>query len=816
MRKLLSRFELITAAAFILVLLVIVFHPYLFQKKILFPSNLLVSTYNPWRYEPVPEYPNGPANKPMGFDDIRQFLPNRKILKEEVSKFQIPLWNPYIYSGAPFMGAFDTAVWYPLSWIASALPLISGWDFLVIIQPLLSFLFMYVFLRSLKLDMRLSLYGAFAYTFSGWMIVYWQEILVLEHSFLWLPLALYASNRLWDKTKDKIGMVLLICAFACSVLAGFMQMAIYVYLVVVAWNVFRYITFPKTKERRSAAQYFIYAVIISLLITAVQCIPSIEAFFLSPRGTDAGAKVFSENLLPLHYLFTLLAPDFWGTPATYSYFGGNGFYFEKMIFIGIIPLIFALYGMFQGKTKSILFWTILALTALSLGFALPTSWLPYHLRIPVLSNSYPTRIFAVWAFSSIVLSCFGLQAFLKHPNRRRMAVILVGCSLALAVAWAFVLLCRWKIPLIWNFISTPSIKKYEASYIAVSLRNLIIPTAFLFSGWCFLILSRFSEKIALTILYGAIILSGLYFAQKYVYFSEFRFVYPDLSVTDKLTELSVNYDRIWGYGHAFIEKNLPQYYRWFSTDGYGNLSSKRYADLLSTIVNNGKLGGEVRRSDTDIYEASEWDPFASANPYRLRMMSLLSVKYVLESKIGELKDKIPMEKRFDSAVFSLVWQDPIWRIWEFKKALPRVVYADSYVVRKEDQAIIDALYDPNIDLSATVILETEPDTTLKGNSQGTSVTRAIITKYAMNSVEISTQSDSDGFILLTDNSYPGWHATIDGNTTKIYRANYAFKAVYVPCGQHVVVFRYFPLSVMIGIGLTAIGMLLCIMFWFKK
>ncbi|MCX6793686.1 MAG: hypothetical protein NTY06_01125 [Candidatus Gottesmanbacteria bacterium] len=438
MKKFLARFELLIVLLAAICVVVLLFRQIFFQHKTLFPSNLLVSSYVPWKYEPTPEYPNGPSNKAMGFDNIRQFFPNRVMLKDAISKGIVPLWNPYIYSGAPFMAAFDTAVWYPLSWIAASLPAVDGWNFLVIIQPLLSVLFMYLFLRSLKLYPKIAAFGAFTYGFSGWMVVYWQEILVLEHSFLWLPLVLYASNRLWERKVDITGFLLLVMGLAFSVFGGFLQMSIYVYAVVIAWNIFRFITSHRGPGTRQSAGFVILAITCSILIAGIQLIPSIQAFFVSPRGTGDGSFVFRNYLLPFSYLITLVAPDFWGNPATYNYFWSKGFYFEKMLYIGVIPLLFSLYGMLDVKKKTVLFWTILALVTISMGFAVPTSWLPYYLHIPVLSNSYPTRIFAVSALSLATLSCFGLSSFLKKPNCKRLAGILAGITVVLLVGWLVV------------------------------------------------------------------------------------------------------------------------------------------------------------------------------------------------------------------------------------------------------------------------------------------------------------------------------------------------------------------------------------------
>lgn len=819
--KKLFRFELLVVFLGVVGVTLFVFRQYFFGGKILFPSNLLMSTYSPWRYEPVPEYPNGPPNKPIGFDNIRQSYPDRQLLRDALLGKEIPLWNPYIYSGAPYMAASATAVWYPLSWIAALLPTIEGWNFLVVIQPIASVMFMYLFLRSMKFGMPVALFGSFAYALGGWMIVYWQEFIVLEHSFLWLPLALFASNSLWER-KNAWSFILLVAAFACSVFGGFLQMAMYVYGVVVLWNVFLFFRERKRPGARGIFGFIMLAITCSLLISGIQLIPSIEAFLLSPRGAGDGSFVFRDDLLPLSHFVTLLAPDYWGNPATYNYFGGKGFYFEKMIFIGVIPLVFALYGMITGKQKTALFWTVLGLVSFSMGFALPTSWLPYYLHIPILSSSYPTRIFAVSAFSFVILACYGLEAFLTIPDRKHMRYILAALSLMLFLGWLVVagascihvnyqtnaLWCRGATSVLWDWMGNVlHIREQAGLYATVSLRNLIAPTMFLSAAWALLAILRWPKNIVYILVLSLTIVSSLYFASKYVYFGERRFVYPNLPVIEKLSELS-GYDRVWGYGNAFIEKNFPEYFGWFSTDGYSNLSSRRYAELIATVANNGTLGGVIRRSDTDLYEASEMDPFGSTNPYRLRLMSLLGVQHVLEAKRGDYKDTQTTEKRFPPALFTVAWEDEAWRIWRYRASLPRAMFVRSYIVRTDSQAIIDAIYDNNMLLGETVILEQEPKASSFAVYSGTESSLAAITAYGLNSVVVSTASPTDGFVLLTDNYYPGWRATVDGKPSEIYRADWTFRAVWVPKGEHTVVFTYAPRTVAAGAITAAAGLLL--------
>src|SRR5262249_22213384 len=67
--------------------------------------------------------------------------------------------------------------------------------------------------------------------------------------------------------------------------------------------------------------------------------------------------------------------------------------------------------------------------------------------------------------------------------------------------------------------------------------------------------------------------------------------------------------------------------------------------------------------------------------------------------------------------------------------------------------------------------------------------------------------------VLTDSYFPGWLAQIDGNDVPLYRADYDFRAVVVPAGEHTVRFKYSPLSFRVG-GITSLvaGMLVLLGF----
>jgi hypothetical protein len=60
---------------------------------------------------------------------------------------------------------------------------------------------------------------------------------------------------------------------------------------------------------------------------------------------------------------------------------------------------------------------------------------------------------------------------------------------------------------------------------------------------------------------------------------------------------------------------------------------------------------------------------------------------------------------------------------------------------------------------------------------------------------------------LSDTYYPGWKAFVDGKRTKIYRANYTFRALPLSAGTHRVEFVYDPLSFKLGALFTILGII---------
>ncbi len=84
-----------------------------------------------------------------------------------------------------------------------------------------------------------------------------------------------------------------------------------------------------------------------------------------------------------------------------------------------------------------------------------------------------------------------------------------------------------------------------------------------------------------------------------------------------------------------------------------------------------------------------------------------------------------------------------------------------------------------------------------------------IVGYAPESVDLATRSPTASVLVLADQAFPGWSATIDDHSTPILTVDHALRGVYLSAGAHRVRFTYTPLSFAVGTGMTGIA-LICI------
>ncbi len=88
-----------------------------------------------------------------------------------------------------------------------------------------------------------------------------------------------------------------------------------------------------------------------------------------------------------------------------------------------------------------------------------------------------------------------------------------------------------------------------------------------------------------------------------------------------------------------------------------------------------------------------------------------------------------------------------------------------------------------------------------------------ILKYLPNRVEMETATDQKRILVLVDSYYPDWKATVDGKDVPVIAANYVYKAIELPLGQHRISVYYQPKSFTRGLYLTLGTILAWLLSW---
>jgi uncharacterized membrane protein YfhO len=76
--------------------------------------------------------------------------------------------------------------------------------------------------------------------------------------------------------------------------------------------------------------------------------------------------------------------------------------------------------------------------------------------------------------------------------------------------------------------------------------------------------------------------------------------------------------------------------------------------------------------------------------------------------------------------------------------------------------------------------------------------------FSSHAIRFSCQAERNALVSIAQSFYPAWRATIDGEPTRVWRANLAFQAVVIPAGGHEVVLSYVDRRFRIGTVLSVL------------
>lgn len=747
---------------FIALIVVVFFWQFFLKGFFPIPSDTIIGLYHPFRDLYAKDYPNGiPFKNFLITDPVRQQYPWKELAIWSEKKLELPLWNPYSFAGTPLLANMQSGAFNPLNILFFILPFSIAWSLLIVFQPLLAGVFLYVYLRSLKINAWASVIGSIVFALSGFFTA-WLEWGTVVHVGLWLPLILLSIDKIVLSKGKKFSIfnlqfsiwnALFIFSLVSSFFAGHLQVFFYVFMISVMYFFARWFQFGRKK---SILLLFFILNSLFIILTAVQWLPTLQLILLSARNVDQVGFNNPGWFVPWQNLIQFIAPDFFGNPSTLNYWGIWN-YGEFIAYIGILPLIMAIFAIFfRHDRKTFFFGTMFFL---SLIFALPTIFakIPFILNLPFISTSQPTRLLFVVDFSLSVLAAFGFD-YLIRSKKREILYPLIFIAFILLGLWVFV------------FFGNEVAKIVSLENVLVAKRNLVFPTV-IFAISTVLLLGlmlfqkhnrRFTIMISIIIVV-LIAFDLLRFSFKFTPFTDKNYLFPNTRVISFLQKQQGEF-RIMTTDSQIFPPNFSSVYRLQSADGYDPLYLLRYGELIAAS----------ERKKADINPPFGFNRIITPHNYDSKIMDLLGVKYVLS-----LSD-------LDSSKLKKVFQEGETRVYENKDVLPRAFFVGKTIFSASKNTTIKLILNDNFDPLNVAIVEDSSFPYAKGRNDW-GIGKAEVVYYSPNKIIINTDNQEEGFLVLADSFYPTWHVKID-TEEKIYLTNFTLRGVIVPKGKHTIWF----------------------------
>jgi hypothetical protein len=250
-------------------------------------------------------------------DFTHHFLPFGMFQQQEMLAGRLPLWNPYTYSGHPFLADVQAAVFYPLSTLLLLLTL--PWHeagarlyFLqveAVLQIALGGLFTYLLANGLTGSRWGGVLAGITFAFSGYLTGYPPLQLAVLRTAIWLPLLLWLLLRLHAEPLRWRWWLGTGACLATAFLAGHSQTFLYIAYTSAAWAALLLLLRWRTVKRRERiilALALALSGLLALGLAAAQLLPSVEFVRLSVRSNVEYA--FVAGGFPLQDTWQMLLP----------------------------------------------------------------------------------------------------------------------------------------------------------------------------------------------------------------------------------------------------------------------------------------------------------------------------------------------------------------------------------------------------------------------------------------------------------------------------------------------------------------------------
>lgn len=799
------RYKKFIAVIVLLSLIILYFYKVVFLGRVLSPADNLFS-YPP--YNTIAPLGWTHASNPLLGDPTSQFYPFLYYARENIRHGHLPLWNPYIMMGTPFLADAQSAVLYPINLVFYTLPFKDAFAISAFIRLFIAGFGMYIFIDALGMEFMAALFSGIIFMFCsaiiGWLSFPHTNVAVF------LPWLLFLIYKFMStKKKDYVAGLALITGI--QFLGGHPETSAHILLAAalyaMALAIWEYKDKRHTVDALKNITFIAIAFIFGFMIASPMLLPFLSElaksatwiYRSSPNAFYSSYKVF----------LAILMPNMVGTHIYDNFLGVKDFNTMQSNYIGIIPLILAgIAVMRRYKDRHVLFFTIFSLVLLPIIYGIPPFFQIFNL-LPFYNHMTTYGLGMIFQFNMIVLAGIGFDILAKlqpeqheisaQKNSRKQKKNTVKPEtiqtiqfksikkISYMVIGSIVLVAIICIILINRYTEAGSLENLiERFYILCLIAGLFIISLHFYQSLRY-------KKSALILVILIAFFNLFYFGHDFNPQIPKDWVYPQTPKVISFMQSTKTLFRFIGIGSCYLTNTL-MVYNISDVRGYDLPTKKRYDKFFTTLFHQKPFeypssGSYLIMSPID---KSNENIFTFTKKI-VDILRLINVKF-----IGTITDEVYILDSYRQRAY----------------LVHHIIPAST-----SDQAL--GLVSSNIDAllkDSAVIKEKSNAIQIPDCIYGTNADIVSVTLYQPDTVKLTTFSPCKSVLVLSDTYDSGWKASVDGHNTTILHANYLFRGVVLEPGMHEVVFTYKPISFIIGLLLSfsAIVVVIALFVYEKK
>ena len=712
----------------------------------------------------------------------------------------IPLWNPYIAGGRPYQANSQSAVFGLYSLPNYVLPFWTALSVIGVMKLWVAAFGMFLLARALGMRFGGALLAGIVFALNLRMVTW----ISYQHMSVWtfLPWLLLLTDRVVRRPSLLAGAGLA-AVVGLQFLAGHAESSFHVLLAAFCfgclrlWQLRESVVVDRARIARVALT-FGASVAGGVALAAVSLVPFVELLLQSADLRErSGHSV--DIALDGKVAIGMFMPDWWGRPTQAPL---RIFLFERAMYVGALPLMLIAAALILRPRAERIAIALFGALWLAVVLSVPP-FLQIVSRLPVFNSGHNTRLIILTMLCASLLAGWGfddLARLREASRRRRQAVLATAAALLVLPLLVGVVLQHPSLGALadgfgvaWLFDDPPGEFLNPIGQDVVRMSALILWLT-LAGAALLLVALRLGRRVGPVpfVAIGVVLVCVDLFRAGMGFNPAIDRKFAEPPKTGAIAFLERQRPARFVSTMEVPQNVIPLQFGLYEARGYDLPILLRYDRLWRRHVTP-----ELASLADGI--ASVALELRQVTPESLRTLRLLGVTHVLRAKrvLAQPPERglVPFEP-LDEPGLQLVYDGPDARVYRLEGALPRAFVVGAQEVVADDEAAERRFTSRGFDARRTAVT-TKRLPGLPEAARGTGGDARIV-RYEPERVVIRARSSGRGLLVLSDNDYPGWKATVDGRSAPIERVDYLFRGVALGPGTHTVEFHYEPLSWRIG------------------